>query len=383
MSSSNMTAEHMRFLFNELKDERKRKKIKPSILKRVYTELNKIPKISYKKKEYKDIYWGDNPYRTDCLTIDLPHIELDEIYPMRKDFVKKAVFYDEDKVKKEGMKYVDESCVITYQGEIMIVYITEDTDRAITKATERIADLAIKMEQYYPVKEDTFYTPYVLTDKNASLKEKKEAVKLKAKFKAEPRYTGKNWMDGMIKYFKGVKNSQGGTMITYQPRKVEADEDDEFLFNLVYTYCALYELEKRYTPAIAKHRYNLANSAEFVGAFPGVPLSRHCATGVGASLDFASAIHNDSGISGLSETIIWNLPEANMKQYFISPTLKLVFDLTKKKAIIFQPPKVPHSTLSTGNHRGVGLVNITKANVVADTDLNKKWFSIWRKYLKI
>jgi hypothetical protein len=235
-----------------------------------------------------------------------------------------------------------------------------------------------KFVEYYPVKADTFYTPFKLTKSGASKKEKDDANAFKRKNMATARYTGKNWMDGMIRYFQGKANKQGGTMITYQPRKPEADDDDDFLFDLVYTYSALYELEKRYTPDIAKYRLELAKKAEFVGAFPNVPLDRHCATGVGASLDFASAIHNDSGISGLSETIIWNLPVEGKKQYFISPTISLVFDLSKHKAIIFQPPKIPHSTVSTGNHQGIGLVNISKANLLADTDLNKKWFSIWR-----
>jgi hypothetical protein len=115
---------------------------------------------------------------------------------------------------------------------------------------------------------------------------------------------------------------------------------------------------------------------------PNVPLNRHCATGLGASLDFSSAIHNDSGMSGLTETIIWDLPATGEKQYFISPTIKLVFNLTKHRAIIFQPPKVPHSTLSTGDHKGVGLVNITKANLVSDTKLTKDWYDVWRKHLK-
>ena len=378
MASSDMTLEHMRKLFGSLADDRKRKKISPSILKRVFKEVDKISRIPYKTKEYKDIYWGENPNRGESLIIDLPHIELESITPVPEDFINTAVFYDEKKIKQQKMKYVDESCVITYKGEIMIVYITEKTDKAITKATERISALVPKFVEYYPVKADTFYTPFKLTKSGASKKEKDEANAFKRKNTATARYTGKNWMDGMIRYFQGKANKQGGTMITYQPRKPEADDDDDFLFDLVYTYSALYELEKRYAPDIAKYRLELAKKAEFVGAFPNVPLDRHCATGVGASLDFASAIHNDSGISGLSETIIWNLPAEGKKQYFISPTISLVFDLSKHKAIIFQPPKIPHSTVSTGNHQGIGLVNISKANLLADTDLNKKWFSIWR-----
>jgi len=108
----------------------------------------------------------------------------------------------------------------------------------------------------------------------------------------------------------------------------------------------------------------LAKNAGFVGAFPNVPLDRHCATGVGASLDFASAIHADSGMEGMSETIIWSLPEKGKKQYFVSPTLKMAFDLSDENAVIFQPVKIPHGTASTGEHKGFGFVNITKKNLV-------------------
>ena len=58
MASSNMTMEHMMKLFNYLDPKRKREPIKPSIIKRVYDELNKIPKIRYKKKNMK-IYIGE------------------------------------------------------------------------------------------------------------------------------------------------------------------------------------------------------------------------------------------------------------------------------------------------------------------------------------
>jgi hypothetical protein len=187
-------------------------------------------------------------------------------------------------------------------------------------------------------------------------------------------------MDGMIRYYLS-NSTPTGTMISYQPRKPEAMEDEDFLFYLVYSYCALYELEKRYCPDVAKYRYELAKGAGFVGAFPNVPLDRHCATGVGASFNFASSIHNDSGMAGMSETIIWTLPEKPNKQYFISPTLKMVFDLSTENAVIFQPPKIPHSTASTGEHKGYGFVNITKANLVGETAITKHYYDLWRKSL--
>lgn len=371
----------MKKLFNNLPDERRRKPIPSNILTKAFKEIDKIKNIPFKKKDWEDIFWSDNPNKNDIpLTIDIPIIEIDDI-TFNKDFHKNPLFYDENRIKKEGFKYVNTSCIITHKGEIMIVYITEQTDKAITKATEKIIELGKQMERYYPVKEHTFYTPFKLTKSNSTEKEKKEATEFKRKHLKQDRYIGSNWMDGMIRYFIGLKDNQGGTMISYQPRAVEANEDEEFLYNLIYTYSALYELEKRYAPQVAKYRYNLAKEAGFIGAFPNVPLERHCSTGCGASLDFASSIHNDSGMSGLTETIIWCKCKKGEHQLFVSPALKLVFDLSKYNAIILQPPKVPHGTASTGNHKGYGLVNITKANLVSKTEITNEYYNLWKKYL--
>ena len=372
-----MTKQKVVELFKDLKPERKRHNIPKRIVDAAIKEVDRIPRIPFKHKQYTDMFWGDNPNKENPLTIDLPRIEVDELIPIPQDFIKSAVFYDVKKLREQGIKIVKESCVITHKGEIIIVYITAKKDKAIKMATERVADLAKGFEKYYPVKADTFYTPFKLVKGTAQ--EKAEALAYKSKQRSVSRYFGKNWMDGMIKYFIGLKKGAGGTMVAYQPRKPEAEEDESFLYDLVYTYMALYELEKRYCPDVAAYRLKLATEAGFPGAFPGVPLSRHCATGVGASLDFSSAIHNDSGIKGLSETIIWNTPKLNEKQYFVSPTIKMCFDLTDSQAIIFQPPKIPHSTVQTGDHNGIGLVNITKQNLVAKTDINKQYYDLYKK----
>jgi hypothetical protein len=371
----------MRQLFNDLPDERKRRPVKASILKKVYKELDRLERMPYKKKKYEDLFWGENPNKEDTLVIDLPVIDIEDM-TYKVDFLKKPVYYDEARIRKEGIKYVNKSCVITHKGEIVLVYITEEYDEAITKATEMFKVLGEGMEKYYPVKDHTFYTPFLLTERDATRKEKKDATKWKRDQAKEDRYTGKNWMDGMIRYFLGLKDKKGGTMISYQPRKVEADDDDEFIYALVYSYCALYSLEKRYAPAVAKYRLDLAKDAGFVGAFPNVPLERHCATGVGGSYDFSSSLHNDSGMSGLTETIAWLKCKEGEHQLFVSPAIKLVFDLSKKNAIILQPPKIPHGTVSTGNHNGYGFVNITKANLVSKSDITREYYDMWRKYLK-
>jgi hypothetical protein len=379
--ANTLTPERMKELFKGLTDERRRKPIPQSVLTKVFKEVDKIKKIPFKKKNWDGLHWGDNPYRDEPFTLDLPHIEIEDM-TFKKEFVKKPLFYDEARIKKEGIKYVNESCIVTHKGEIVCIYITEKTDKAITKATEKLVQLGEQMYKYYPVKVHKFYSPFKFTKADATDKEKKEASKWTTESQKEPRYKGFNWMDGMIRYFSKKPNKGGGTMISYQPRAVEANDDDDFLFNLAYTYCALYELEKRYCPDVAKYRYELARDADFVGAFPNIPLERHCATGCGASLDFASSIHNDSGMSGLTETIIWNECAKGQHQLFISPAIKLVFDLSTQNAIIFQPPKIPHGTVSTGNHNGYGFVNITKANLVSKTKITQDYYKLWRKTLK-
>jgi hypothetical protein len=366
-------------LFDALDIKRKRKPIPKHIVDKALKEVDKIKKIPYKHRDW-DFHWGENPYREHSLIIDLPHIEIKDLKPYKKNFIDNVVFYDEKKIKKEGMKYIDKSCVITHNGEILIVYITEAFDPAITKATEKLFDLGVDMERYYPVKDSTFYSPFTLGAKTTEEIEKSK--KFNNESRSKPRYYGKNWMDGQIKYFRGGTSGLSGATISYQPRKPEAFQDEDFLFNLVYSYCSLYELEKRYAPAVAKWRLELAEDAGKVPAIPGIPLDRHPATGCGASLNFASAIHNDSGMDGLTETIFWNKATKGNKQMFVSPQIKCVFDLTKHNAIILQPPKIPHGTINSGNHQGYGYVNITKQNLVAKTELNKEWYKKWRDYLK-
>jgi hypothetical protein len=383
-----MTPQIVKKIFSIISPERKRQKIPPSVVASASKEVDKISRMPYKKKLHTGLFWKYNPYTENPIDIDIPVIELDKIYPMRKDFSKNAVFYTPAQVKKENIKIIKDSCIVVYQGEIMAVYITSKTDKAIIKATERVAKLAEYMDEYHKVKAKTFYTPFNLTKKSATTEEKKQARLATKKAEAVDRYSGKNWMDGMIKYYFSNKGNTGregdtGTAISYQPRNPEADKDKDFLFDLIYTYMSLYELEKRYAPDVAKYRLELAKKAEFVGAFPGVPLSRCPATGVGASHNFSSAIHNDSGIKGLTETIIWNTPSKNNKQYFVSPTIKMCFDLTDHKAVILQPPKVPHSTVDTGEHNGIGLVNITKANLVATTAINKQYYGLYKKEMGI
>ena len=346
-------------LFATIPLERRRKPLPPDIIKKVIFEVNKIKKIPYKQASYKGLFWKNNPYKDDVLKIDLPVIEIESLKKV-EDVRENVIFYDEKRIKKEKLKIVKDSCVVVHKGEIMIVYINSKTDKALLKATEKLEELGSMMDKYYPVKSHTFYS---------GMFEKTDTTW---------RYHGKNWMDGMIRY---LDSRYGKNKFTYQPRNPEAFKDKEFLFNLVYSFSALYELEKRYAPAIAKYRFDKANKAGFPRVFPNLPLEYHCSTSCGSSLDFASSLHGDSGIVGITETIIWTKPTKGEKQYFVSPSLGLVFDLSEYNAIILQPPDIPHGTVQTENHGGYGFVNITKANCVADAEYTKEWFEEWDRYL--
>jgi hypothetical protein len=185
-------------------------------------------------------------------------------------------------------------------------------------------------------------------------------------------------MDGMI---RNMKRTYGVQFIDYQTRHVQADEDEGFLHDLIFTYAAMYELEKKYCPAIAEQRLRLAKQYEFPGTFPGVPLKMHPATGVGASENFCSRIHADSSIHGITETIMWTPPRKGKHMYFIVPDYKLAFDLSHMPCVILQAPHVPHGTANTGNHGGFGFVNVSKRSLLTDTPFLKAWYKTWNRHI--
>ncbi len=346
-------------LFDLIPSERKRKPIPEHIVQKALRQVDKIKQIPYKQARYSKLFWRHNPYVDDCLRIDLPILRVETLRPV-KDVRNNVIFYDPKKFRHEKMRVIKDSCVVVHGDEIVMVYVNSKTDAAILKACERLEALGKQMEKYYPVKNHTFYSG--LFDKPS----------------LEWRYYGKNWMDGMIRY---LHKGYGKNLFTYQPRSPQAYDDPDFLYNLVYSYCALYELEKRYAPAIARYRYDKAKNVNFPKVFPNVPLEYHCATSCGASVDFASALHGDSGVVGITETIFWTKPKRGGLQYFVSPSLGLVFDLTEHNAIILQPPNIPHGTVHTKNHGGYGFVNITKANAIAQTPFTSAWYDKWNSYL--
>lgn len=352
------------------------------IIKKAIKDVEKISKIPYKKmtaKKSSTIYWGENPVKdVPSVLIDLPIIEVPTL--RRRDVRKETIFHDLKSMKKEGFQMINKGCIVVHNGEILTIYITGKEDKALTESAKHLSELGRQFTEYYPRKEPTFYThDKILLKGNPTLKEKRALKKVMGNIEKTERYYGWNALDGQIKYYSGPNHS---AVIDYHPRKPEASLDEKFLYNLIFSYCALYMLEERYAPAVAKYRLMKAEQVEKAEAIPGVPIQNLPATSLGASENFASALHDDSGIKGITESIIWSKVGQDKESYFVNDQTKMAFDLSNENAMILIPPKISHGTANTGEHGGFGFVIITKANLVFNTPLNKEWYNAWNGYLR-
>jgi len=351
------------------------------IVRQALEDVEKISKIPYKKmseKKSKFFFWGENPVKdVPAVLIDLPIIDVPTL--RKRDVRKDVIFHTLESMKKEGFQMFNKGCIVVHNGEILTIYITGKDDKALSESAKHLYDLGKQFTEYYPRKEATFYThDKILLKGNPTLKEKRTFKKNMAKVEKTERYYGFNALDGQIKYYSAPNHS---AVIDYHPRKLEASYDEKFLYNLIFSYAALYMLEERYAPAVAKYRLMKAEQVEKAQAIPGVPLKDLPATSLGASENFASALHDDSGIKGITESIIWSKVGQDKESYFVNDQTKMAFDLSDENAMILIPPKVSHGTANTGEHGGFGFVIITKANLVFNTPLNKEWHSAWNGYL--
>jgi len=363
----------------QLKTERKRIEAPRSVVARAEADVRKLERIPYKKmspQKASELHWGENPNEAQSVLIDLPIIEVPEL--RIRDVRNKTIYHTPSSLKNEGFQIIDKGCIVTHKGEILTIYITGREDKAVRECAKHMNELIDQMKAYYPRKAATFYSGFDLVADKAKRAQKK--AERAAKTKGDPeKYHGWNALDGMIRHFTAV---QHGNVYTYHPRNPIAMYDEKFLYNLIYTYNSIYALEKRYAPAVAKYRFDKADAVDKAPAIPGDPLKNLPATSVGASEDFASALHDDSGIKGITESIVWSKVKPGEKSYFVNDQTKMAFDLSKDNAMIMIPPKVSHGTANTGDHGGCGFVLITKANQVWDTKDNLHWQSLWREYAK-
>lgn len=344
-------------LFKAIPPERGRTPIPRTIVQRVSAALGRFPKVPRGWSRSWEFKWRNNPVK------DSPHLHIpSDIKVIRVKnrravsmFTTKSVYYKESDIG--GLRLIDSSCVVVDDtNHIVLLFMVGRSDGAIAGALSRAPALMEKMRGYYRKKPTSFYNS--------------------GTSKSDRRgYYGENYMDGMI---RSMKPNYGRQFLDYQPRKPAAMEDAGFLTDLVFTYGALYELEKRYAPAVARYREELSLAADFPGLFPGVPLSLQPATGVGASIDFASRIHKDSSMIGTTETIMWTPCDKGHRQLFVVPEVSLAFDLSKEPCVMLISPEIVHGTAYTGEHGGLGFVAITKKNLVSTTAHTKQWYQKWK-----
>jgi len=362
----------------QLRIERKRQTAPQSVVAKAEADVKKLERIPYKKmsaQKASELHWGENPDKSQSVLIDLPIIDVPEL--RIRSVKNKTIYHTPASMKREGFRMIDKGCIVTHKGEILTIYITGADDKAVRECAKHMNELIDQMKAYYPRKADTFYSGFDLVADKTKRAEAKAKRAEKTKGQNPQKYHGWNALDGMIRHFTAV---QHGNVYTYHPRNPIASFDSDFLYNLIYTYNSIYALEKRYAPAVANYRYDKAHAVNKAPAIPGDPIKNLPATSVGASEDFASALHDDSGIKGITESIVWSKVEPGKRSYFVNDQTKMAFDLSKDNAMIMIPPKVSHGTANTGDHGGCGFVIITKANQVWDTADNREWQKLWREY---
>ena len=360
-------------IFSILKETRMRKKIPRKIINKVKARLDKLPKRTYKKKLLDDKYsWGGINKKENNLpacTIDLPIIK---VKAKNKNYHK----FKHEVTKYPKWKKIRTSCIVVDEdtNRILAIFIYARDDKNISRCLKNAFRLAELMDKHLKLKSKFFYSGYAFKIKSGFDKhvDKNEEQKQKDK------YTGKNWLEGLQNYFHA---SIGRRVISYYHRNPAANDDEEYLEELLWLYCCLYELEKRHCPAIAKHRYDLVKDLDSPGCFPGCPIELNPSTCMGGSISFSSDTHADSSVRGTTETIIWRPDKTNPKPYIFNNSLaEMYFDINED-CMIYQVGTDPHGTLNTGNHGGVGFVNLTKKNLSADTKLVKQWYKLWNNVL--
>ena len=383
---------------NDIALDRRRKPLSSSVISFVNAGIKKIERTPFKKKEHPTLHWRNTPetIKLPSLAIDIPIVEVSNL----KSYTKKTAYKvgsasERRRYNNAPWKTYEKSVCITHKGRIMVIFITEDDDKAIRTAGQYLHEVGDKAVEYYPEKSHQFYSG-LFESKTASksaiarglVKDPtKESTKdiYRRKAKENPNnkgdYIGWNARDGMIRYLCGKPKCIPATnIIAYMMRSTEADKDINFMKKLVYSFTTLYSLEKRHIPQPAKYRLDVAKSVNYPKIFPKISLEKNPATTCGLSLDFGSTTHNDSTQKGIVEAILY-APNRNksVPQYFNCSETMTRFKLNKYSVIYIQGD-VWHGTQPTGKHGGVGFVNITKKNLTAQTPFLKKWYSKWNNY---
>ena len=357
-------------IFKDIDEKRLRSPVSNKLRNKITRRLKNLPKNTFKKRilPRSKYYWqGVNNSLPPC-AIDLPIIEMDTDPVNYHKFTWRTDNYPDWYVVEESCIIVDKNPSDDGRQRILAIFIYTKDDPNISKCLENSFRLVKKIDKYQKKKNKIFYSGF-----DTKLVEG-ESVKLDRK----AGYSGINWLEGMQRY---LDPSLGHQIIAYYSRKKEGDRDNQYLEDLIWLYCSLYELEKRHCPSIAKFRYDSAKKANFPGCFPGIPIEFNPSTCMGASIDFSSQTHNDSSMVGTVEAIIWRPDKTNPNTYMFTNSLISKYFYIKDDCMIYQVGTDPHGTLNTGNHGGVGFVNLSKKNLLCTTPYIQKWYKLWDNYL--
>jgi len=361
---------------NELPEERRRIPLSQKIISQIKKDIDNMPNSKLKKKKFdNDLFWGyvpkDIQNKLPPLVYDLPIIYDTTLfnYKTQKALMecsKPNVYLNQpfDNINKSCV------CVEKETNRILWIFLKGSDDPAISYCLKHANDIIELDDKYLKLKSKDFYSQHFF---RGATKIKYEAKKDRPK--TDNRYTGKNWLDGLQKYLDGHKGHQ---VISYYPMKMEGQKDEYFRYIQARLYAVLYAIEKRYSPQTAQYRYELARDVGMVSSQPNLPIELNPATSMGSSIDFCSSYHSDSSIRGTLETIIWK--GAKKKSLFVNGYSGHYFNLNDD-CMILQVGTDYHGTAPTGEHGGLGFVNLSKTLLLANTRYSHKWYSLWKKYL--
>tara|TARA_R100000654_G_scaffold19326_4_gene39560 strand:- start:7440 stop:8501 length:1062 start_codon:yes stop_codon:yes gene_type:complete len=336
-------------------EKRKRTPLPEHYITTLKERLNALPKNTFKAKDIEKKHkWRKCKSKLPSVAIDLP------------------IIYDGDEYED-----IDYSCIVLDRKteRILAVFIYETEDPNIREVVENGHRLLEGMRKHLKLKKKTFYSGF------GSKQEQDGGVpsegQKQERIKRPDAYGGENYLDGLQRY---LDPPTGRNVVCFYPRNPQAHLDEEYINDLLWVYCGLYELEKRHCPALADFRLKLAKKCDLLGLFPPVPIELNPSTCVGGSINFSNVPHNDSSRMGTTETIIWK-PDENSKIPYVFRNIlaKKTFQLNKC-CLIYQVGTDLHNTMNTGNHGGVGFVNLSKSNLLSDTEFMRGWWDNWYEY---
>lgn len=356
---------------DKIQIDRKRKPISDEIKKKIENSVLNMPNSNFCKKNFNNKYFFsdlDKKIELPHIEYDIPIIEVDTKLLKTWNKTNYLSVSEPEKYMGQNFEIINNSCmgVDKDTNRILWIFIKSQDDPAIKYTMMDAIDVGKGMQKYLKKKVKFFYSNFHNGWGNATEKRKYN-------------YSGENWLDGFQRYlcrYKPDKNSCN--FVSNYPMK--QNDDIDWKYKQLRLYSLLYQLEKRYCPASAKYRYNLAKNVNFTGLDPNLPLELNPSTSIGGSVNFASRLHTDSSVKGTLESIIWT-PATNGKQIFVNGA-GYYFDINDY-CLMFQVGTDYHGTGATGNHGGYGFVNLTKKNLVSDTKYIKDWYNEWNEYYNL